>query len=123
VVALLMITYGTADDAGYLFYRAGEALFGAVIGIAVNMLILPPIHLRNVGAAVAAVSGEIEELLRSVAGDLRDGWEKDDALRWRRQARALETVVRHAEEAAGRGRESMRFNPAAAVGACTPSVH
>lgn len=111
VVALLMITYGTASDAGYLFYRAGEALFGALIGIAVNVLILPPIHLRAVGAAVAAVSSEIEELLRTIAGDLRDGWELPDALRWRRQARALQTVVRHAEDTAGQGRESMRFNP------------
>lgn len=111
VVALLMITYGTASDAGYLFFRAGEALFGAVIGIAVNALILPPIQLRDVGAAVAAVSDEIEELLRSIAGDLRDGWEQGDALRWRRQARALGTVVRRAEETAGQGRESTRFNP------------
>jgi hypothetical protein len=111
VVALLMITYGTAADAGYLFYRAGDALVGAVIGVAVNVLILPPIHLRDVGAAVAAVSGEIEELLYAMAGNLRGGWDKDDALRWRRQARALETVVRHAEKMAGHGRESMRFNP------------
>jgi hypothetical protein len=111
VVAMLMITYGTADDAGYLVFRAGEALFGAMVGVAANVLVLPPIHLRDVGRAVSAVSAEIEELLRSMAGELRGEWSVADARRWRRRARALETMVRRAEEASGDGWESLRFNP------------
>lgn len=111
VVALLMVTYGTADDAGYLALRVAEALFGALVGIAVNVLIKPPIHLREVGHAVAGLSTEIEELLRSMADELRGGWSLPDAQRWRGRARALERIVRHAEEACGYGWESMRFNP------------
>jgi uncharacterized membrane protein YccC len=111
VVALLMITYGTADNAVYLAFRAGEALFGALVGVAVNVLILPPLHLRVVGRAVAGVSAEIEELLQTMAGELREDWAVADAQRWRRRARSLETVVRRAEEASGDGWESLRFNP------------
>lgn len=111
VVALLMITFGTADDLGYLFVRAGEALFGALVGVAVHVLILPPLYLRHVGRAVVGVSEEIGELIRQMARALREEWSTDDAAGWRRRARALETVVRHAEEASGYGRESARFNP------------
>ncbi|GAB3429316.1 FUSC family protein [Actinophytocola sediminis] len=111
IVALLMVTYGTADDAGFLVYRIGEAVLGVVVGIAVNVLVLPPMHLRAAGRAVAGVSAEIEELLRSVADGLRDGWDQHDARRWSRRARAVETTVRTAEETAGDGRESTRFNP------------
>jgi len=111
VVALLMITYGTAGDAGFLLFRAGEALFGALVGVAVNVLLLPPVYLRQVGRAVAGVSAEIEELLDTMSGELRDEWSVVDARRWRRGARALGAVVRHAEEASGEGWESIRFNP------------
>lgn len=111
VVALLMITYGTAAEASYLFFRIGEAVFGALVGIVVNVLIVPPIYLRDVGRAVAGVSGEVEELLRAMAEEIRGDWGLTEAQRWRRRAHALETVVRRAEDASGHGRESMRFNP------------
>lgn len=111
VVALLMITAGTAGDAGYLAFRAGEALFGALVGVAVNVLILPPMHLRDAERAVSGVSAEIVELVRALAERLRAEWTVTDARRWRREARELGTVVRHAEEASGEGWESLRFNP------------
>jgi uncharacterized membrane protein YccC len=111
VVALLMVTYGTADDTSYLALRVAEALLGATVGVAVNALILPPLTLRDAGRAVAAVSGEIAELLESITRGLRDGWDEGDARRWRRTGRQLGTAVRHAEEAVGHGRESMRLNP------------
>jgi uncharacterized membrane protein YccC len=110
VTALLMVTYGTAGDASYLALRVGEAVLGAAVGIAVNALILPPLHLRDAGRAVAAVSGEVAELLESIAAGLRGGWDESDALRWRRGARQLEVAVRHADEAVDQGRESMRLN-------------
>lgn len=115
VIALLMITYGTADNAGYLVFRVGEGLLGAVVGVAVNVLVLPPVHLRDGRHAVAAVGAELAETLRSIAGGLRDEWDQRDAIRWRRDARALETAVRRAEEAARDGRESTRFNPRWAI--------
>jgi uncharacterized membrane protein YccC len=112
VVALLMITYGTADDTGYLFIRVGEALLGAVVGVAVNIMIRPPLYLRETDRAVAGVSAETVELLESIAVGLRDsGWDHPDAQRWRRSARALEVAVHQAQDTAGEGRESVRLNP------------
>ncbi len=111
VVALLMVTYGTADDGSYLTLRVAEALLGAVLGIAVNALIFPPLHLREAGRAVGAVSGEIVDLLESITAGLRDRWDERDARRWRRGARALGAAVRRAEDAVGQGHESMLLNP------------
>jgi uncharacterized membrane protein YccC len=111
VVALLMVTYGAADDTSYLVLRVAEVLLGAVVGVAVNALILPPLTLRDAGRAVAAVSEEIDELLRSICRGLREGWDENDARRWRRDGRQLSRAVRHADEAVGHGRESMWLNP------------
>jgi uncharacterized membrane protein YccC len=111
VTALLMLAYGTAGDADYLLYRALEGVLGAVIGLAVNMFVLPPLHLRAGRQAVEDVAAELEDLLRTVSDGLRDDWTDTDARTWQRRARELENVVRRAEDARGRGHESTRYNP------------
>ncbi|HEX2131113.1 MAG TPA: hypothetical protein VHH15_06095 [Actinophytocola sp.] len=111
VVALLMITYGTADEPSYLVSRIGESLLGAVIGVAVNVLVFPPMRLREGDQAVVTAATEIVDLLRRVAGGLRDGWELDEARQWHREAVALDRAVREADDATSRGRESTWFNP------------
>ncbi len=111
VTALLMLAYGTADDPLYLLHRTIEGVLGASIGLAVNMLVLPPLHLRSGRGAVENVAVEIDELIRDIAEGLRGEWDDGDARGWRRRARELEDVVRRAEHASGRSRESTRYNP------------
>lgn len=111
ITALLMLAGGTAGDAGYLGFRVLEGLLGALVGLAVNMLVFPPLHLRDGRHAVADVGAELSDLIRTIAAGLREDWGPDDARSWRRRARALETAVRRAEDAQSRGHESTRFNP------------
>lgn len=113
VVALLMVTYGTAGDVGYLLARVGEGVLGAVVGVAVNTLLLPPMRLREGDRAVTAAATEIAGLLRTIAEGLRTGWDHDTARRWRRDAGALEAAVREADDAEAGERESTRLNPRA----------
>lgn len=112
VTALLMIAYGTADNASYLLDRTVEGVLGAAIGLAVNMFVFPPLHLRAGRQAVADVAAELDDLLRTVADGIRDGdWNDGDARTWQRRARELEDVIRRAEHARGRSHESTRYNP------------
>ncbi|MFI7674577.1 aromatic acid exporter family protein [Actinophytocola sp. NPDC049390] len=111
VTALLMLAYGTADDMGYLVYRAIEGVLGAAVGLAVNMFVVPPLHLRSGPGAVEDVAAELDELVRDIATGLRGDWDDGDARGWQRRARELEDVVRRAEQASGRTWESTRYNP------------
>lgn len=111
VTALLMLAYGTADDPGYLGFRALEGVLGAAVGLAVNMFVAPPLHLRAGRGAIEEVAAELDELIRAIATGLRTDWHDGDARTWRRRARELERVVRRAEEAHARTRESTRYNP------------
>jgi uncharacterized membrane protein YccC len=106
----VLVTYGAADDSSYLALRVGEALFGAVVGIAVSALVAPPLYLWHAGNAVASLGAEIVELLETITRGLREGRDEHDARRRRRTARQLEATVRHAENAVEEGRESTVFN-------------
>ncbi|NKQ57427.1 FUSC family protein [Amycolatopsis sp. K13G38] len=111
VTALLMITAGTADHGHYLLERLAETAVGAVVGLAVNVLLLPPVHLRGARHAVRSLAGEIDELLQSLAADFDSDWDADTAWTWLHRASALDDAVRKAEDALSRGHESVRFNP------------
>ncbi|AIJ25707.1 FUSC family protein [Amycolatopsis methanolica] len=110
VTALLMISYGTAGNLLYLAERMAESLLGAAIGVGVNTVVLPPVHLRHTRDAVTALAAEVRDLLQSLAGDLREDWDADTAARWLRHARRLDSTVVRADDAVSWGRESVRFN-------------
>lgn len=88
-------------------HRVGQAALGAVIGIAVNAFVLPPIHLRDVRENLAALAREAGDVLHTVAGDLRDGeW---DVQGWSHASARLERRLEALRSARGWSRESLRL--------------
>lgn len=111
VVALLMVTSHTADDPWFLVYRVIESLIGAAVGTAINLLVLPPVHLRKAEQVVTDVSTEINQLLRTMAEGIRREWHHWETGSWLERARDLDRTVFRAREAVGQSYESTRFNP------------
>ncbi|MFC8427874.1 aromatic acid exporter family protein [Streptomyces sp. NPDC057253] len=107
--ALFTLATGAAG-ASSVGHRVGQAALGAVIGLAVNAFVLPPIHLRDVRENLAALAREAGDVLRTVAGDLREGeW---DTRRWSRASAHLEHRLRALRSARGWSRESLRLTAA-----------
>ncbi|WOX16094.1 aromatic acid exporter family protein (plasmid) [Streptomyces sp. N50] len=91
--------------------RIAEAVFGAVVGIAVNALVRPPVYLRDTRAALKDAADEAERILSTVAEALADGeWEDNAARVWHERALRLGRLVDQARSAIGWSRESMRGN-------------
>ncbi|MEU2878476.1 FUSC family protein [Streptomyces sp. NPDC007070] len=91
-------------------HRLGQTLLGAVIGVAVNALVLPPIHLRDVRENLAAVARETGDVLCAVAGELRDGdWDARTAADWSRRSARLEHRLETLHSARRWSRESLRL--------------
>lgn len=109
--ALFVITY-SSNDSAQIGNRLLETAVGAAIGIAVNALILPPVHLRSVRDQLQRLPRESADLLHAVASGAREGWSQADAEGWHDRARRLETILSAVEEARGRSAESTRLNPA-----------
>ncbi|NEB02660.1 aromatic acid exporter family protein [Streptomyces sp. SID13726] len=107
--ALFTLATGAAglSSAGH---RMGQAALGAVIGVAVNAFVLPPIHLRDVRENLAALAREAGDVLHAVAGDLRDGaW---DTPAWSAASARLEHRLEALRSARGWSRESLRLTAA-----------
>ncbi|MFG3659802.1 aromatic acid exporter family protein [Streptomyces sp. NPDC047706] len=92
--------------------RIAQALFGALVGIAVNALIRPPVYLRDTRAALEDAAGEAHAILTSVAEGLReDEWDAHRAEGWHERALRLRRLVDQARSSLGWSRESLRVNP------------
>jgi hypothetical protein len=111
--ALLAMTIAGGVQDTMLEARVVETLVGALIGAAINVLVLPPVHLRDGRESVASSARGVSRLLSSIAEGIRTEWTREDAQEWMERARQLDARVRDARSASERGRESMRFNPRA----------
>ncbi|MEU7469071.1 aromatic acid exporter family protein [Streptomyces sp. NPDC044984] len=107
--AVFTIATGTVSAVA-VGHRLGQAALGAVIGVAVNALVLPPIHLRDVRENLAALAREAGDVLHAVAGDLREGeWDAQTAAGRLGAAARLQDRLEALRSARGWSRESLRL--------------
>ena len=91
--------------------RIAEAVFGAVVGIAVNALIRPPVYLRDTRAALRDALRETHDILHAVADGLDEGrWNAEEADTCHQRALRLQRLVDQARSALDTSRESLRVN-------------
>ncbi|MGW3661875.1 FUSC family protein [Streptomyces sp. NPDC005141] len=107
---IFVLAYGTlsGDD---IAHRLAEATVGATIGIAVNALLLPPVHLRGLEESLAAMARESTSLLRMMADNVAAGYGEEDATRWRGRIGHLTKSLEGLRNARIWSRESYRLNP------------
>jgi hypothetical protein len=109
--ALFVLTGGPVTLAGSAA-RIAEAVFGALVGIAVNALIRPPVYLRSTRVALEGAAREAQEILDAVADRLTaDEWDARAAADLHERALRLFRLVEQARSAVGWSRESLRVNP------------
>ncbi|MEU3734979.1 FUSC family protein [Streptomyces sp. NPDC033538] len=108
--AVFVLASGTPVSASAVGHRVGQAALGAVIGVAVNAFVLPPIHLRDVRENLAALAREAGDVLHSVAADLRGNeWDAQTAAGWSSDSARLQRRLEALESARSWSRESLRL--------------
>ncbi|MEU6733568.1 FUSC family protein [Streptomyces physcomitrii] len=118
--ALFVLAYqsSTPADVGH---RVMETLLGACIGVAVNALILPPLHTRGLRRLQADIPHRSALLLQDMADSVSTGYDIDQAEEWHAAARALGTAVTELRTAHGWHEESLRLNPGRHLRRTTPA--
>ncbi|MFH8612640.1 aromatic acid exporter family protein [Streptomyces sp. NPDC018029] len=108
--ALFVLAYGTYTGFDIL-HRLFETVLGAVIGIVVNAVVLPPVHGRDVRHLRARLAQESAELLYAVADGVERNFSQEQAATWHDRAQRLTDLVTDLRTARRWSHESYRLNP------------
>lgn len=105
LAALFVLLTGGHDPEGFSISYLGTVAFGVIIGIAVNLIVVPPLYLRQAGERLSAfrdtVTGLLADAADAVAEDRIDPERFDSALARLDETRAAVTAeVDEAEESA-----------------------
>jgi uncharacterized membrane protein YccC len=109
ISALLVLAVG--GQPGAASTRVLETLIGAAVGVAVNVVVAPPVYVQPAGEAIVELAERMARLLRDTGDELARGWSGEDAYDRLRQARELDGPLAHARQALGRAEDSLRLNP------------
>lgn len=108
--ALFVITDGSSS-ASTVGHRLLETLIGAVVGVTVNALVLPPVHLRSVRDRLRRIARESADLLDTMAHGLREDDALEEAENWHAEASRLTLSLEGVADARRWATEGARWNP------------
>jgi uncharacterized membrane protein YgaE (UPF0421/DUF939 family) len=109
MVLLSLITVN-GTDMEFTSLTIVETVLGGVVGVAVNAVVLAPMHLDEPRDALRDLTGRLQGVLADVSAGLREGWDAERARRWYHRATDLNDRVPEVLEAVETGRESTRWN-------------
>lgn len=91
--------------------RIVEVGVGVVIGIVVNVLVLPPLRDRQAARYVDSINQRMGGILINMADELSDSWDSDNAEEWYEESQSITEELNDAWETVRFARESERGNP------------
>lgn len=109
VAAVLVILFGGVDADGYAIGYVGQFSLGMLVGITINAVVMPPLHVDEARGRKNRAIGELADRLDELAAMLRGVWPPDRE-DWANWAPELEAWVVDVEDELGEARESRRFN-------------
>jgi aromatic acid exporter family member 1 len=109
ISAMLLLEVGGGGMLGLA--RVEEAILGALVGVAVSMLVAPPLYLQPAGAAIGELAERMARFAAGFAGGIQGPWSRSAADHWMGQARAVADEVSRAEVTVARAEEAARLNP------------
>jgi uncharacterized membrane protein YccC len=116
--ALFALLLGGHQPSAYITHRMIDVGIGVAAGLAVNVLVFPPLQLRPAEHAIRQwgndIAGALEDL-SAAAADPDSGMQA-----WPRHDRQLTVAAEQARRAAGHARESLRWNPRAKAERAVP---
>ena len=116
--ALFVLLIGGYQPLHYLTPRLIDVGIGVVIGLAVNVLVFPPLQLRPAEHAVRQWGADVVAALDDLAGAAAGRYSPEPS--WPRHDRQLSGAAQQARAAARNARESLRWNPRARVERAVP---
>lgn len=100
----------TSDDPMFAD-RIVELLLGVVVGIAVNILVIPPLRDRQAARYVDSINRRMGAVLVDMADEFSENWDTDSADAWLQESHSMTDELNSAWQTVKLARESRRENP------------
>lgn len=110
-MALLSLLTAGGTDTDFTAITMIETLVGGLIGIAVNIVVLAPLHVEAPREQVRDYTRRVRGLVDQIADGLRGDWSAQAVRSWYDAADALHDDAPGVLDDIELGRESQRFNP------------
>lgn len=108
---IFVLGAGSAGDVSLLTDRILEVALGALVGIVVNLLLIPPLRDRQAARYVDSVNRRMGEVLLSMSDEFRTSWETDRAQEWLEETESMSSDLASAWSTVRSAHESRRANP------------
>ena len=109
---LIVLTTGFSTHDQVLLDRLFDTSIGILVGLAVNMVVWPPLRDFSAAKAIDAVDDTVAEVLCDMAHQLRDTHcTEDDVRGWVERTRMLDQDIERAWALLRQAKESGRLNP------------
>ena len=109
IAGLFVLLLGGADPDGYSVSYLITMAFGVVVGVVVNLVVVPPLRVKKADDRLSELRDDLGEALRAMSSSLAGGAFDPEAAD--RAAAALEATLADVREEVDLADESRRYNP------------
>jgi Fusaric acid resistance protein family len=108
---LIVLTTGFSTQDQVLVDRLYDTAIGIGVGLAVNLLVWPPLRDLSAARAIEAIGGRVGALLSDMAAELRASCDEEQVAEWVDRTRDLDDEIDQAWALLRQAKESGRLNP------------
>lgn len=109
--SIFILGSGFSSQAPLLDERMIEVGLGVLVGVVVNLLLVPPLRDQQAARYVDHMNRRMGEVLVSMADQLADHWDTDQADAWIAETVSIDDELESAWQTVRFARESARMNP------------
>jgi hypothetical protein len=113
--AIFVLGSGFDSQQPLLVDRLLELALGVAVGLAVNLLMLPPLRDRQATRYIDSVNRQMGEVLIDMSDQFSHSWGTDAAQEWFERAEDMSRELESAWQTVRFARESRRINPRTAI--------
>lgn len=114
--AIFVLGSGFDSQQPLLLERTGEIALGVAVGLAVNLIIVPPIRDRQASKYVDSINRRIGGVLINMSKEFSDSWDTDRVEEWFRETESMSSELSSAWQTVRFATESRRVNPRGDLG-------
>ncbi|WP_366933961.1 FUSC family protein [Brevibacterium renqingii] len=109
--SIFILGSGFSSQQPLLGERIGELALGVAIGLAVNLIVIPPLRDQQAARYVDSINRRMGDVLCSMGREFRESWDTDQSDSWLQETLSMSEELNSAWASVRFARESRRVNP------------